>query len=120
MPQLAKALGLRTDQSHNDGKKAVVVEQENDLAVNKSLTVFMASGGMNYMYDGLIYKAPLERPMIPDKKTAYRHALEYLKKRNLLPSDADIHFNKVTFTETVLRERDAKKKENPSTNRYRY
>lgn len=107
MEQISKRLGLSGKIVYNDkGKFALrTLAGEKD---QQTLSMFEATGGFFYRYDKLIHAVPDRQPNLPDDEKAYDIALRFLKEHDLLPRDAVIDRQRVTFAKSRLVEFDGK------------
>jgi len=107
--QLAETLGMRGEVlEENPGRWLV----EDSNGARRSLTVFGASGGANFMHLEQLHIAPASAPKLPSDAEAYALALAFLKENELLPADFDTRMGTVTFHRPRLIERDMKRNVN--------
>ncbi|HEY5869470.1 MAG TPA: hypothetical protein VI542_28570 [Candidatus Tectomicrobia bacterium] len=107
--QLADRLGLRGEALEENPGRWLVEDVKGE---RRSLTVFGASGGTNFMNLDQLHIAPENTPKLPSDAEAYTHALGFLKERDLLPADFDTRLGTVTFHRPRLIERDMKRNVN--------
>ncbi|MGH9893354.1 MAG: hypothetical protein ACREA0_15470 [bacterium] len=104
----AGAFELKSREGSFHRGRADLREETEDPKQQRSLTLFEASGGFFYMHNNRLYSPPEKQPKLPSEEEAHRLAMEFLRKRELLPEDALADLKSASFSRPRLVERDAK------------
>lgn len=100
---VAARLNLVGESAKNGNGKLALRDYPKDIQ-QQTITMFEASGGFFYRYDKLLHAVPEKQAALPDDDKAFAIAVDFLTSSGLMPKDAIVNREQVSFSKPKLTE----------------